>query len=63
MVIFDLNSTANDTQNATISITDDGIFEGAHNFSVSIVSTSPAPNVVVVSPSSAVVIISDNDGE
>ena len=63
VVIFDLTSTVGDRQNAIITITDDDVFEGSHNFTVSIVSTSPAPNVIVGSPSSAVVIIGDNDGE
>ena len=62
-VTFDLFSVAHAMQNATIRITEDDVLEGAHNFNVSIVSASPAPNVIVGSPSSAVVIIDDNDGE
>ena len=63
VVTFELSSMAGDRQNATITIKDDDILEGSHNFNVFIVSTSPAPNVVVGSPSTAVVIIGDNNGE
>ena len=63
VVTFEPSSIVNDSRSTTIRITEDDIFEGAHNFNVSITSASPAPNVVVGYPSSAVVIISDNDGE
>ena len=63
VVIFDLNSTVTDRHNATVSINEDGVLEGAHNFNVSTVAAFPTTNVVVGSPSSAVIIIGDNDGE
>ena len=63
VVNFDVSSMVGDRQNVTIAISDDNVFEGAHNFNVSIASASPASNVVVGSPSSTMVIIDDNDGE
>ena len=63
VVTFDPSSMVGDRQNATITINDDIVLEGAHNFNVSIFSATPDPNVIVAHPLSAVVIISDNDGE
>ena len=63
VVIFDPSSMVGDRQNATITLNDDSVLEGAHSFNVSIFSASPDPSVIVAYPSSAVVIISDNDGE
>ena len=62
-VTFDLLSNEGDRQNVTISIEDDDILEGTHSFNISIVSASPSPNVIVGFPSTAVVIIGDNNGE
>ena len=41
VVTFDPSSMVGDRQNATITINDDSVLEGAHNFNVSIFSASP----------------------
>lgn len=62
-LVFPTDSVAGTRLNATITIIDDVMLEGTQSLNISIASVSPASNTYVHSPSSALVLINDNDGE